>query len=349
MGRVQVEEYLMTFRIAILIAVASATWAQVSQPLRPRVGVVDFYGVHKVSMDRIRKALAVNPGDLLPGSKGDVEARLNEVPGVVGASLQAACCEDGKAILYVGIEEKGANHFEYHAEPDGNAALPAEITDAYRKFLSEVTVAARSGVTAEDLTEGHSLMQDATVREIQKSFIGLAEKFGSELHEVIRNSPDEEARAIAAYVIGYTPAKARVVDDLFYAVRDPDDTVRSNAIRALAALAVKAKLDPRSEIKIPATWFIEMLNSLIWTDRNYAATALTTLTEQRDQKMLGQLRERAFASLVEMSKWQHAEHAIPGYILLGRVAGIPESELQDSWKDGKRDLIIDRATSKKKK
>src|SRR5258706_15988056 len=92
-----------------------STWAQVAQPLRPRIGVIDFYGVQKVSMEKLRKALAVKVGDGLPSSKGDVESRLNEVPGVVGASLQAACCEDGKAILYVGIEERGAAHFEYHA------------------------------------------------------------------------------------------------------------------------------------------------------------------------------------------------------------------------------------------
>lgn len=342
----------MNFRYLLAVVCSVVGWAQATQALRPRIGVIDFYGVQKVSVDKLRKSLAFKEGDPLPGSKGDVEARLNEVTGVVAASLQATCCEDGKAILYVGIEEKGALHFAYHAEPDGKAALPEAITTEYRKFLIEVAVAAQNGVTAEDLTEGHSLMQDAAAREIQKNFIGLADKYSGELHEVIRNSSDEEARAIAAYVIGYTPKKAGIVDDLFYAVRDPDDTVRSNAIRALGALAVKAKLDPESEIKIQPTWFVEMLNSVVWTDRNYAATALTTLTDSRDPRTLALIRERAFPSILEMAKWQHAEHAIPGYILLGRVAGIPESELQDGWKDGKRQEMIKRAvanvTTKKK-
>jgi hypothetical protein len=139
-----------------------------------------------------------------------------------------------------------------------------------------------------------------------------------------------------------------VLDDLFYAMRDPDDTVRSNAIRALGAISVKAKLDPDSGIKIPPTWFIEMLNSVVWTDRNYAATALTTLTDTRDRATLDQLRERAFTSLVEMARWKHLEHALPGYILLGRVAGIPDEELQDAWKEGKRDQMIERASKKRK-
>jgi hypothetical protein len=117
----------------------------------------------------------------------------------------------------------------------------------------------------------------------------------------------------------------------------------------MGAITVKARLDPEAEIKIQPTWFIEMLNSVVWTDRNYAAVALTSLTETRDQKVLDQIKERAFTGVVEMARWKHAEHAIPGYILLGRIAGIPESELQEAWKDGKRDEIIERALQKKKK
>lgn len=313
-------------------------------PLRPRIGVIDFYGVHKVSIERLKKALGAKEGDPLPGNKLETELRLNEVPGVVGAWVQAACCENGKAILYVGIEEKGVSHFEYHAEPEGNGpALPDEVTTAYYKFLEEVANAAQNGLAAEDLTQGHSLMQDATVRDLQLGFVEFADKYNEQLHAAVRKSPDAETRAIAAYLLGYAKDKNTVVDDLTYAMRDPDETVRSNAIRALGAIAVKARLDPEANIRIPATWFIEMLNSLVWTDRNYAASALTSLTEARNQKVLEQIRERALDSLLEMARWKHAEHAVPAYILLGRAAGIPESELQDGWKDGKRDEIIARA------
>lgn len=342
----------MKFRFSILflgLLPAAVNWAQTTQSLRPSVGAIDFYGVQKVPMEKLRKALAVNEGDPLPSSKVDVEARLNQVPGVVASSLQAACCENGKAILYVGIQEKGANHFEYHEEPDGTASLPDEVTNAYRRFIGEVAVAAQRGVTGEDLTQGHSLMQDADVRSMQKNFIAFADKYSKELHDVIRGSEDEEARAIAAYIIGYAPDKNKVLDDLFYAIRDPDDTVRSNAIRALGAISVKAKLDPDSGIRIPPTWFVEMLNSVVWTDRNYAAAALTTLTDTRDQATLDQIRERALPSIIEMAKWKHLEHALPGYILLGRVAGIPEDELQDGWKAGNRDQIIDRAVTQIRK
>ena len=323
--------------LAILVLAASAVNAQ--DP-RPKIGVIDFYGVQKVPLEKIRKALAVKEGDPLPSSKGDVESRLRDVTGIVGAALQATCCEDGNAILYVGIEEKGALHFEYHAEAEGEMQLPAEIIVGYREFLGAVTEAIQAGVTGEDLTAGHSLMKDSKAREAQQKFVGFAEKYKAELHDVIRNSGDPEVRAISAYVIGYTKVKSRILDDLYFALRDPDDTVRSNAIRALAAIAVKARLDPESELKISPTWFIEMLNSVTWTDRNYAASALATLTDTRDRKWLDQIKERAWPSVIEMAKWKHLEHALPAYILLGRVADVEESDLTEAWGSGKRDEMI---------
>jgi hypothetical protein len=44
-----------------------------------------------------------------------------------------------------------------------------------------------------------------------------------------------------------------------------------------------------------------------------------------------------------MSKWKKLEHALSAYILLGRVLGIPEKELQDTWSRGARDTVIAKA------
>jgi len=84
-------------------------------------------------------------------------------------------------------------------------------------------------------------------------------------------------------------------------------------------------LHPDAQVKISPTWFIEMLNSLVWTDRNNGAVALVNLTESRDAGTLDQLRDRALPSLVEMARWQYLQHALPAYILLGRAAGMPAS------------------------
>lgn len=325
---------------AFLIAGAAAAQA-------PRIGTIDFYGVHKVSVERLRGVLEVKEGDPLPRSKGDVEDRLEQIPGVVRARLEAACCDEGNAILYVGIEEKGAPHFEYHPEPAEHLNLPEELVHTYHHFLAAVEKAVRRGETAEDISRGHSLMVDEDSRSCQLQFVKMAEENLEALRNVLRKAEDSEQRAIAAYVIGYHPKKKLVLDDLQYAMRDPDDTVRSNAMRALGAVAVLAAKDKEQEIRFSATWFVEMLNSLVWTDRNNAAVSLVNLTEGRDEHMLTHLRESALPSLVEMARWKHLPHALPAFILLGRLAGIQEKQIQELWARGEREAVIKRATAKR--
>ncbi|HEV8145354.1 MAG TPA: HEAT repeat domain-containing protein, partial [Bryobacteraceae bacterium] len=270
----------------------------------PRIGIIDFYGLRKVSEERIRKVLGVKEGDPLPASKGNTEEHLDRVPGVVESHLEAVCCDEGKMILYVGIEEKGAVHFDLHETPEGDVRLSPEIKEAFDHTFDAIQKAVLRGSVADDLTHGHSLMADPDAREAQQGLIPLARDHLRELREVLRNSSDEEHRSAAAYVIGYAPQKAEIVGDLQYALRDPDSSVRNHAMRSLLALAVLQQLDPRSGIKVQATWFIEMLNSLAWTDRNKSSAILQILTDKRDPLVLDQLRDRALPALVDMARWK---------------------------------------------
>jgi len=70
------------------------------------------------------------------------------------------------------------------------------------------------------------------VRALQEAFVDLATTYPTELRNVLREGANEEQRAMAAYIIGYAPNKMRVVNDLQYALQDPDDTVRNNACAA---------------------------------------------------------------------------------------------------------------------
>ena len=315
----------------------------------PTIGIIEIYGAHRTSTAEVRKVLGLKEGSPLSGSKGAIEERIEAINGVVAARMAAACCAGGNVILYVGIQEKGAPTFEYRAPPAEDLRVPEEVHHQYVRFLDAVRVAGRSAQPAEDLTRGHSLMSDAAVREVQLSFIPLANTHLEQLRSVIRQSEDPEQRAIAVYVIAYADDKASVVNDVQYAIQDLDDTVRSNAVRALAGLSVLAIKDPKSGVKVSPTWLVEMLNSVTWTDRNNAAIALVTLTENRDPGLLAHIRERALPSLVEMARWKHLPHALPPYILLGRVADIPEKELQDTWSRNQRELIIKRAASSGKR
>ena len=307
----------------------------------PVVGIIDVYGARKTTAAEVKSFLGLKTGVPLPASKGDLEEALEVMPGVVAAHIEAACCEDKKAILYVGIEERGAPHFDYHVPPTEKLELPAAIASEYKRFLDAVRDAGKAGQPVEDLSKGHSLLSDPVAREIQQSFTPLADHNLDILRKVIRTAADEEQRAIAAYVIGYTTRKAEIIPDLQYALQDSDDTVRNNAIRSLAALAVLSRKDKTSGIRVSSTWLVEMLNSVVWSDRNNAAVALVNLTETRDPNMLSQIRDRALFSLTEMAGWQYLPHALPAYIVLGRVKGYPEKELQDLWSSGHRGTVIE--------
>ncbi len=329
-------------KLAILWLAAVAAPAQV-----PRIGDIDVYGLRKVPREKLLAAAGVREGDLLPGSKGDLEERIEAIPGVVLASVEALCCEDGKAILFIGVEEKGAPHFAFRSEPAGRTALPEDLVETYRKFLEAVQEAARRGGTAEDLTRGHALMADPAARELQQRFAAFAADRVPVLRECLRTCPEPEQRAIAATVIGYAPRKRDVLDDLQSAMQDPDPAVRANAMRALAAIAVLAARDPALEIRIPATWFVEMLNSIYLSDRLKAAEALVNLTEKNNPAALDQIRARALPAVIEMARWKTLRYALPSFILAGRLAGMAEKQIQEEWSAGRREPVLARLTRKR--
>jgi len=316
----------------------------------PRIGVIDFYGLQKVPEARIRQALGVREGDFLPGSKGDAEEKIDRVSGVVESHLEAVCCDSGKMILYVGVEERGAAHFDIRDVPEGgDARLPDEILSTYRRFQETLAAAVRRGSTAEDLTQGQSRMADPSARAVQDMLPALVTDHLAQVRSVLRSSDDDDQRAAAAYVIGYAPNKKDIIDDLQYALKDPEPEVRGNAARNLTALAVRARLNPKEGIKIEPTWFIEMLNSLSWSDRNRALSALQILTDARDASALDQLRERSLQSLIEMARWKTLAHALPAFVLVGRVAGLSEEQIQAAWSKGEREKVIAAAVAAAKR
>jgi len=303
--------------------------------------------MHKTPEPKVLEAIGVKEGNPLPASKGDAEERLDSIPGIAESHLEAVY-DAKKMILYVGLEERGAPHFDIREAPEGDMKLPEVMTKEYRSFVEAAAAAARHNIVAEDLTQGQARSADPETRKIQDRFPLFATDHLAELRDVLRNSSDEDQRAIAAYIIGYAPNKRDVINDLQYALKDADAGVRANATRSLVAIEVLAKLDPKQGIKISPTWFIEMLNSLSWSDRNRAVMALQILTDQPDPAVLDQIRDRALPSLIDMARWKTLAHALPPYLLLGRVAGLPEDQVQAAWSRGDREWVIAQATSKKK-
>jgi hypothetical protein len=208
-------------------------------------------------------------------------------------------------------------------------------------------------VADEDLTSGYSLMADSQSRELQQAFVPLVARDLSVIDHVIRESADPEQRTIAAYLLQYGPRGPHtskiIVDALQYALQDQEDSVRQNAMRSLQAVAVGAKLHPDQQIHIQPTWFIELLNSVVWSDRRNAALALVELTESRNPDTLSLLRQRALDSVIEMARWHDLQHALPGFILAGRLAGLDEKQIQNAWLAGNREPVLEKALHPGKK
>jgi hypothetical protein len=326
---------VMMKRVVPVFLLAAMAWAQT-----PRIGIIQIFGAHKVSQEKIRKALGASEGDPLPPSKATLEERLENIDGVVRSSVEAVCCDQGRAILYVGIQERGADHFEFREPPSADIKLPEEVEAEWNQFLTSLATAARQGDVAEDLSRGHSFARNEDVRRSQLKFVAFAAQYYDLLRDVLRNALDEQQRGIAAYILGYSEKKKEVANDLQLAMRDADPTVRNNAMRAVSAIAILAERNPDLEIRIPPTWFVEMLHSVYFTDRNKAVLALLNLSEKREPRVLDHIRERALAPLIEMWQWRSLDHAFPAFLLLGRVAGLPEEEIQEMWKKGQRNELV---------
>jgi hypothetical protein len=187
------------------------------------------------------------------------------------------------------------------------------------------------------------MMADAAARAYPGEFISFAASHLGQLRDVLRNAAEPDQRAIAAAVINYAPNKKEIVDDLQYAVQDPEESVRANAIRSLTAIGVLAASQPDLGIKISPTWFIKLLNSIALSDRVESAKALLTLTDRGDRAVLGQIREHGLPALAEMARWKTPRYALPPFLLLGRVAGLAETASHQSWEKGDRETVIGKA------
>jgi type IV secretory pathway protease TraF len=322
----------------LLLPLVLLVEARAQQP--PRVGLIDFYGLNKLSRDKLLKELKLREGDPLPASKGDLEEQIESIKGVLAANVEAVCCVNSQVILYVGVQESGAPGLELRppAEGSGVPLLPDRLRDAYRKLLAAMASAAAKGDTAEDLSRGYSLLADEDSRRQQLVFLELADSNLDPLRKALRDG-DEEERAIAAYAIAYVQDKAAVIAEVQSALRDPAPGVRANAMRTLAAFFQYAQSAP-VPLKVETTWLVESLHSVIFADRRNALAQLERMTESRPEQLMAHLRERAVDPLAEMARWKHLPHALPAFLILGRAAGWTDEQTQEAWKSGDRDASV---------
>ena len=323
-------------RILILLAFVSASSAQV-----PVVGDINFYGFHRLTTDGVLTAARLKSGERLPPSKGAMEDAITQLDGVDQAWVEAVCCQGDHTIVFVGIEEKGAPRPTFRPDPSGSAVLPQELLDQYQEYLTDVERAAARGRLPK-LTTGQPVSSDWTAHALEEKFVKFATDHLSTLHDTVRNSAEPDHRAVAVGIMNFAPDKRQILEDIQYALQDPDDTVRGNAVRALTALATLAKNDPKSGVKVSPALLFDLLTSVVLSDRIHSMSALVTMSDGGAEDVLRQLRAHSLGHLAEMARWKTDRYAWPPFLLLGRAAGMKEDAIKQAWDAGDREGVIEK-------
>ncbi|HXV14640.1 MAG TPA: hypothetical protein VEC56_10600 [Candidatus Krumholzibacteria bacterium] len=321
--------------------------AQAAAAQQFQIGIIDFYGLRRVSASESRRALTFAEGDSIslegdepPAFLAESERRLATLPGVVRARTNIVCCDQGRLIVYVGVEEEGGATLRFRAAPQGTARLPADLVQAGDDYWAAFTTAVERGDAGEDGSRGHALCNDPTTRAVQERFVAYAARDTERLRGVLRESSNADQRALAAQVLGYVADKQSVVDDLVYGMSDPSENVRNNSMRTLMVFTRMTPAAGTSVPRVPYAPFVNLLHSLVWTDRNKSSLALMELTESRDADLLERLRNEAMQSLADIARWKNEGHATPGLLMLGRIAGWADDDVRSAWRSGQREKII---------
>ena len=246
--------------------------------------------------------------------------------------------------VYIGIREVGRPGVSFRAAPASEIVLPDEIIETYREFEQAFVESLRRGDFSEDDSNGYALIGDEAAREIQKQFVPLAERHFDRLALVLRTAKSADQRDAAAWVLGYAADKRKAAAELDSAVRDPNPKVPNNAMRALGLILVYAQKHPELAIEAPIESFLDLVESVEWTDRNKAMLVLDGFSAGRDEVVLAKLRVRSLPALVEMARWQTEGHAGMAFLLVGRIAGLSDAEIDDEARTaGQRERVIARA------
>lgn len=328
------------FLIVVLLAAVAF-----GQDKHRRIGAIDFYGYADLDLEKIRTALPVREGDDFPDSHDaflDTVKRIKEAVkqaiGKPSTDVAVVCCDaQGQGMIYIGLPGSSMRVVPHNPAPKGKIRFPTQIIDLYQQTMEASSKAVLSGTAKGEGGKGFALSTDPELRSRQLTTREYALRHGPLIRKVLASSSNAEHRTVAAHFLGYARQSSEQIAALVRASYDSDDSVRNNAARALGVLAESS---PKAGDRIPAEGFVAMLSSGSWTDRNKAGFLLTELTKGRPPRLLNQLRSRALDSLIEMACWRSRGHAHFARILLGRIAGIEETRLQQLVDAGQVDQII---------
>ncbi len=329
--------------LVLLILLFACASPGASDEQRP-VGSIDFFGYKGFDLARIRAALPVREGDMLPGKRSRdewIEEIRNNVRRTIGrdaTDVTVVCCDSSaRLLIYIGLPGESSKPVVFRPKPNGTHQLPDAIVDASAKVADAWERAVLHGKSKEDDSQGYALSEDPDLRSKQIAFRDLVRANERIVIDVLQASKNAAQRAVAATATGYLGSSDTQVKALVAASLDPNEDVRNNSVRALSVLA---RARPTITSTIPDEPFLSLLSSGIWSDRNKGVMVLDTLTVKRDPRILDHVRWRALDSLIEMARWKTTSHAFVARVILGRIAGIDEQRIVQLADTGRVDEIL---------
>ncbi|HJZ96437.1 MAG TPA: HEAT repeat domain-containing protein [Candidatus Solibacter sp.] len=307
------------------VAAMFFAFALTAASARDRIAQIEFFGYQGIDIEAIRKELPVHEGDaLVRGTSAVLRAAVKRITGSDPTDVAAICCiNDGDTVIFIGLAGKSSRPFALHPRPAADLRLSSESRMLMRAM--DDAEAASADNSEVDKPAGYRLMKDVRAQAAELKVRGYARGHSEELIRVLANSAHADERAWAADALGYADRSREQIDALVIAAHDSNDEVRNNATRALSEILDG---DESAVWMIPASPFIEMLHSGTWTDRNKAASVVSSLTKSRDVGSLGTIKARAWDALLEMARWRHNGWSGSARMILARIAGIPEDRAQ---------------------
>lgn len=324
----------------VLLIITLLASGAVGQDKPKLIGEIEFFGYSGIDLDKVRAALPFHEKDgfsvetFADNGERAGEA-VKQVTGRTPTDFARVCCDDqGNWIVFIGLSGKTLHYIQ---PPRATIRLPENIINLYDRFMKALMEDVQKGASAEDHSKGYALSTSPPLRSIQLEMRAYAVNHDALLRDVLQNASDDKQRIIAALLLGYARQSRSQIAALVRAHQDSNGMVRNNATRALIVLA---ESNTKVAAEIPAEGFVGLLLSGTWTDLNKGSYMINAITKSRSAKILARLHDReVLERLIEMARWRTG-HAEPARYILGRMAGIDESRLEQLVKTGKVDAII---------
>jgi len=310
------------------------------------IGSIDYFGYEGLNLAQFEGHLPIHVSDSLSvdafhHEQEKIKAIAKQFTGKHATDIAAVCCDARHRLeIYIGLSGASSRIPALNSPPHGHEHLSDRAIQLYDQYASDLVDAVRRGAATEDDSNGYSLSNDPTLRDVELRMRTYSLSHAAVLERVLLDSSEAQQRRASACLLGYAERSAAQVRSLIEAARDADEDVRNNALRALWVLAAASRTEG---IQVPATPFIDLLFSGRWTDRNKSSLLLERLTRKGNPSLLRELRNRAMVPLIEGARWTDPGHCDPFLAILGRIGKIPEKRLQKLIRAGDKVQIIEAA------